>query len=294
MRLIRICKSLVSLSLENPLPHLHETPTLSCLISVLYFSSSKPKKSTSTVTVLDYLINQHQFSPEAALKASSTFTYLRNPKKADSVLSFFKESGFSQTHIELVVKRMPKVLSAKLAVTIKPIIKIFQDSGFARDDIAEIVSGDPWILTRSAGFFCISRRAFRLSLKRLMEWGLIENLRCFFLPFGQSVQCQKRIGSSSWNFSEVWGFRKKIFLMCLGGCLRFLLYPRGKLRRLKPRLRVLEILEKKNVLNRKPRLSTVCKIPEKKFLNKFVLPYSKELAEVNEAGESSYTIGCVQ
>ncbi|XP_041017096.1 uncharacterized protein LOC121259537 isoform X4 [Juglans microcarpa x Juglans regia] len=65
-------------------------------------------------------------------------------------------------------------------------------------------------------------------------------------------------------------------------------------RRLKPRLRVLEILEKKNVLNRKPRLSTVCKIPEKKFLNKFVLPYSKELAEVNEAGESSYTIGCVQ
>ncbi|KAF5450074.1 hypothetical protein F2P56_030453 [Juglans regia] len=148
MRLIRICKSLVSLSLENPLPHLDKTPTLSCLISVLYFSSSKPKKSTSTVTVLDYLINQHQFSPEAALKASSTFTYLRNPEKADSVLLFFKESGFSQTHIEQVVKRIPKVLSAKLAVSIKPKIKIFQDLGFAPDDIAEIVCRDPWILYR--------------------------------------------------------------------------------------------------------------------------------------------------
>ncbi|XP_041013333.1 uncharacterized protein LOC121256558 isoform X2 [Juglans microcarpa x Juglans regia] len=64
-------------------------------------------------------------------------------------------------------------------------------------------------------------------------------------------------------------------------------------RRLKPRLRVLEILEKKNVLNRKPCLTTVCKISEQKFLNKFVLPYSKELAEVNEAGGGSYTIGCV-
>ncbi|XP_041017088.1 uncharacterized protein LOC121259535 [Juglans microcarpa x Juglans regia] len=389
MRLIRICKSLVSLSLENPLPHLHETPTLSCLISVLYFSSSKPKKSTSTVTVLDYLINQHQFSPEAALKASSSFTYLRNPEKADSVLSFFKESGFSQTHIEQVVKRMPKVLSAKLAVTIKPIIKIFQDSGFARDDIAEIVCGDPWILTRSAGnqigpsilvlksildsnedivrvlkssgwflnhdlnktmmpnieflkrceisssqivtylfnfprLFLLKPESIQAFVKKVDGMGFDRKSKMFLCAIRTvssmseenwelKLELFRSLGFSEKDILDVFRRKPQVFAISerkikeVTGLLfsapkvdisYFVDHPELLIssveRRLKPRLRVLEILEKKNVLNRKPCLTTVCRMPEQKFLNKFVLPYSKELAEVNEACGGSYTIGCVQ
>lgn len=43
--------------------------------------------------------------------------------------------------------------------------------------------------------------------------------------------------------------------------------------RLKPRLQVLRILESKNLLKRKPNLTTTCKISEKVFLNKYVFPY---------------------
>ncbi|KAL6179496.1 hypothetical protein ACLB2K_051011 [Fragaria x ananassa] len=50
-------------------------------------------------------------------------------------------------------------------------------------------------------------------------------------------------------------------------------------RRLKPRLKVLEILEKKNLLEEKPKLNTVCKCSEQKFAEKFILPYANELGK---------------
>lgn len=48
-------------------------------------------------------------------------------------------------------------------------------------------------------------------------------------------------------------------------------------RRLKPRLEVLRILESKRILRIKPSLTTVCKITEKQFSEKYVLPYASEL-----------------
>ncbi|KAH7524418.1 hypothetical protein FEM48_Zijuj06G0117100 [Ziziphus jujuba var. spinosa] len=62
------------------------------------------------------------------------------------------------------------------------------------------------------------------------------------------------------SFSRVWGFRRMIYCWCSGGCPKCLLYLRGKLRsvelRLKPRLRILEILKKKNHLHKLPSLTT--------------------------------------
>ncbi|RVW22477.1 hypothetical protein CK203_107237 [Vitis vinifera] len=58
-----------------------------------------------------------------------TKTQRGQPEKSDSILAFLKESGFSQTHLEKTVKRVPRVLSANLDKTIKPKIKIFQDLG---------------------------------------------------------------------------------------------------------------------------------------------------------------------
>ncbi|CAA2998609.1 transcription termination factor MTERF8, chloroplastic-like, partial [Olea europaea subsp. europaea] len=63
---------------------------------------------------------------------------------------FLKESGFSKTQLEKVVKTQPGLLSASIDNTIKPKIKIFQDLGFSANDIAEIISNDPVILHRSA------------------------------------------------------------------------------------------------------------------------------------------------
>ncbi|PQM42822.1 uncharacterized protein Pyn_34948 [Prunus yedoensis var. nudiflora] len=156
-------KRLISLSFSLRSTVQVHRPPLYHSISILFYSSSKPKrskfnfvskdrrsKSTPKVAVAEYLINQHQFSPEAALKASSSLAFLKNAAEADSVLSFLKESGFSKTQLEEVVKRIPRILRANLDTAIKPKIKIFQDSGFSDSDIADVISSDPWILQHSA------------------------------------------------------------------------------------------------------------------------------------------------
>ncbi|EXC06721.1 hypothetical protein L484_021560 [Morus notabilis] len=75
-----------------------QNPHLCFSISVLFFSSSpQPRRPEpkSAITVSEYLINEPQFSPEAASKASSTVSHLKNPQRFDLALSFLRESGFS-------------------------------------------------------------------------------------------------------------------------------------------------------------------------------------------------------
>ncbi|KAE8056888.1 hypothetical protein FH972_013622 [Carpinus fangiana] len=376
MRIVQICKTLISLSHKNP-PHIHKPPIPHYSISLLFLSfSSIPnsEKSNPTIAVVDYLINQHQFSPEAALKASSAITYLKKPKAADSILLFLKKSGFSKTHIEQVVKSRPKVLSSKLTSTIQPKIKVFQDLGFAPNDIADIISTDPWILTRSVKKLgpsilvlksTLGSNAGVVRVLKISAWFLKHDLQKTMMP---NIEFMKRCGISSsqivkylFNFprffllkpasiqdyvktvdemgcdrkskmflsairtvssmtEENWELKLKLFRSLgfsesdildvfrrvpqvfavserkIKGVTELLLLSAWNIdisyivnhpellicsieNRLKPRLRVLEILEKKNMLKRKPCLTTVCKMTEKKFSDKYVLPYSKELGE---------------
>ncbi|CAI9771354.1 unnamed protein product [Fraxinus pennsylvanica] len=118
--------------------------------SLLFSSSSTEKKVKNDLTVYDFLLHKHQFSPETASQVASVLTRIKNPEKSDSILSFLKESGFSKSQLERVVKTKPGLLGASLEKTIKPKFKIFQDLGFSAEDIAEIISNDPANLHRSA------------------------------------------------------------------------------------------------------------------------------------------------
>ncbi|KAK4859644.1 hypothetical protein QYF36_009153 [Acer negundo] len=147
-----IYKSLISLSFNNS-TQLSKPPFVYS-ISLLFLSSSSSrshKTGTKTkVSLQDYLLNQHHFSPEAASKASSIRSHLKEPQNSDSVLSFLKQIGFSNTHLENLIQKAPTVLFADLDNTIKPKIKIFQDLGFSSTDIADLISTIPWIFKRSA------------------------------------------------------------------------------------------------------------------------------------------------
>ncbi|XP_059629815.1 uncharacterized protein LOC132272738 [Cornus florida] len=48
----------------------------------------------------------------------------------------------------------------------------------------------------------------------------------------------------------------------------------------KPQLRVLEVLESNNLLLKMPSLAPACRITDKKFYEKYVLPYSNEVGEL--------------
>lgn len=365
-------KCVVSVSLRSN-SQLHKPP-LCYSIQAFFYSSSRPRssKSKSSIAVAEYLINQHQFSPEAALKASSILSCLKAPQQSDLVLSFLKESGFSKSHIEEVVKRVPTVLLANLENTIKPKIKIFRDLCFSPTDIADIISADPWILTRSADNRLVPSILVLKSIMgtndnvarvlKISGWFLKHDLEKTMLP---NIEFMKSCGISSsqiikyvFNFPrfflhkpksimdyvkrvdelgfdrkskmflpairtlsamtmENWELKLKVFLSLgfteddilavfrrvpqvfaiserkIRGVTEVVL-SHGNLdisfvvnhpellicsveRRLKPRLDVLKTLEKKNLLSKKPMLTTLFKISDKQFSKKYVVPYIKEL-----------------
>ncbi|KAA8538055.1 hypothetical protein F0562_027365 [Nyssa sinensis] len=369
---IYICRRLILKSLKNS--SCPRKPYISFYFC-LFFSSSRPEHQRCAVSVADYLLDKHQFSPEIASKVSSVVTYLKNSEKTDSILSFLKESGFSKTHLEQVIKSVPQVLSANLDRTIKPKIRIFQDLGFSRTDIADIISADPWILTRSAdnrlgpsllvlksvfGSNLDVSRVLKLSgwfLKRDLEKTMIPNIELmkscgisssqitryvfsfprFFLHkpenimefvkkvdemgldrkskmFLHAIRAVSSMTLENWKLKlELFrslGFSEDDILSVFRRVPQVFAVSKKKIKdvtqillstgkfdisfvvnhpellicsvehRLKPRLRVLEILERKNLLLKIPSMTTVCKISDKKFVEKFVCPYSKEVGEL--------------
>ncbi|WCJ24740.1 Mitochondrial transcription termination factor family protein [Euphorbia peplus] len=58
-------------------------------------------------------------------------------------------------------------------------------------------------------------------------------------------------------------------------------------KRLKPRLRVLKILESNNLLKKRPGLAGFVSITNAKFINKYVIPYSDEVGDLRSAFQGS-------
>lgn len=109
----------------------------------LHFSSTRP------TTIYDVLKNKYDFPHELASRVASELTRLKDPEKADSILSLFKATGFSNAQLQKILRYMPELLCASLENTIRPKIMIFQDEGFSSGDISKIISSDTRILYSS-------------------------------------------------------------------------------------------------------------------------------------------------
>ncbi|XP_059629850.1 uncharacterized protein LOC132272774 [Cornus florida] len=368
MRTIYICKGLISLSLKNT-SHPNKTPI--SLLSLLSISSSPE----TPIAVADYLIDRRKFSPETASKVSSVVKYVKRPEETDSILSFLQESGFSDTHLERIIKRMPQVLSANLERSIKPKFKFFQDLGFSSSDVVKIVSSEPRILAtsvdkrfgasilalksvlgsdmdvcgilkkdvsllrydlaktmipniellKSCGIsssqitqclytfprdFLHKTTRIRENVKRVDEMGIDRKSKMFLIAI-RAISCMskdnwelklvlfKSLGFSEDDILSVFRRQPQLFvlserkikataqlLLSTGKCdISYVVNNPNLLcysveNRLKPRIKVLEVLETRNLLLKKPSLSTVCKMSDKKFFEKYVLPYSNEVGQL--------------
>ncbi|XP_068642513.1 transcription termination factor MTERF6, chloroplastic/mitochondrial-like [Aristolochia californica] len=89
--------------------------------------------------IVDYLVKSCGFSREKAIAASTAISHIKTPKKPDSVLSFLRNYGLSDTHIRILVSRRPRLLCSNVAKTLEPKLKIFQDLGFSGADILQII-----------------------------------------------------------------------------------------------------------------------------------------------------------
>ncbi|KAK4434188.1 hypothetical protein Salat_0581500 [Sesamum alatum] len=149
------------------------------LPTLQFFSTCAEKQRTTSTAFSDFLLHKHHFSPEAAKQIASALARLENLEKYDSILSFFKDSGFSSAQLEKILKYRPKLLSAN-ADKVKPKIKIFQDSGISAKDTADIITNDPDILYRS------------LKNRVIPSLSLLKDL------LGSSVEVAKLLRISGW------------------------------------------------------------------------------------------------
>ncbi|XP_068344985.1 transcription termination factor MTERF6, chloroplastic/mitochondrial-like [Pyrus communis] len=97
---------------------------------------------------VNYLINSCGLSPEGAISASK-WVKLRSPKRADFVLSFLRNHGFSETQISSIVRNHSPVLNSNPEKTLLPKLEFFASLGVSKGDLAKTVAYRPELLCAS-------------------------------------------------------------------------------------------------------------------------------------------------
>ncbi|XP_061341139.1 uncharacterized protein LOC133287526 [Gastrolobium bilobum] len=122
------------------------------LLPRLLFPFSLKFCSTSTSDqhsfAVSYLINNCGFSPESALKASKVVRF-KTSEKPDSVLTFFRNHGFSDSDIYNIIKREPWLLSCDTNKRVLPKFQFLLSKGASTSDIVRIATGSPRFLKLS-------------------------------------------------------------------------------------------------------------------------------------------------
>ncbi|KAK6115445.1 hypothetical protein DH2020_007714 [Rehmannia glutinosa] len=202
-------------------------------------------------------------------------------------------SGFSNTQLEKVVKYRPEFLSANLEKIIKPKIKIFQDLGFSSDEISDIVSKEPLVLHCSANnrlipSLFVLKGLLGSILEVAKEFGDVY-LYCSGSKFDDDILRVVRIVPMVFfvfekkikEITEVLVGAGKYNMTCIVNSPTSLLCSVEK--RYWSRLKVLGVLEKRNLIRNWPCLGTMSMISDDKFFEKFVAPYLDDVGELEIA-----------
>ncbi|XP_075656055.1 uncharacterized protein LOC142626152 [Castanea sativa] len=144
-----LCKTILNgekrITSRSPTP-LHKLGFLqNPSLSLNYYVSSTSSQQPSAVS---YLINLLGFTPEVALSASK-YVHFETPEKADAVVKFLKNHGFSQTQISNLVRRRPVLLKYNPEKTLLPKMEFFSSKGIPSPDIAKMFTGAPDLFLRS-------------------------------------------------------------------------------------------------------------------------------------------------
>ncbi|KAJ0104777.1 hypothetical protein Patl1_19213 [Pistacia atlantica] len=150
---------------------------------------------------VSYLINSCGLSLKSAVSASK-FIQLKNSERADSVLRFLSDHGFTKTQISKVVRRYPRVISSDPEKTLSPKIEFFRSIGASRNDLVEIIARCPQLLSRSLknhlipNYNCLKNVVIHdkkiVKVLKRMGRGLLLDLRS--KNFGPNIALLKDIG----------------------------------------------------------------------------------------------------
>ncbi|CAK7333119.1 unnamed protein product [Dovyalis caffra] len=119
-----------------------ENPSL--LPSFKPISSSNGNANQHPFTV-SYLFKTCGLFLKSALEASKR-VHLETLHEPDSVLSFFKDHGFSENQTLKLSKKCPELLLYNPGKTLLPKLEFLYSKGVSTPDVAKIISFYPWIL----------------------------------------------------------------------------------------------------------------------------------------------------
>ncbi|XP_004487878.1 uncharacterized protein [Cicer arietinum] len=106
--------------------------------------------SDSPSFAVSYLIHNFGFSPQFANKLCSTYSVkFKTAQKPDSVLSFFRNQGFSDSQIHNIIAKVPSLLSCDPIKRVLPKFQFFLSKGASNSDIVNLVSKNPVVLSYS-------------------------------------------------------------------------------------------------------------------------------------------------
>ncbi|XVF82923.1 hypothetical protein PTKIN_Ptkin16aG0090300 [Pterospermum kingtungense] len=108
-------------------------------------SSSRYVSANGHSFTTSYLINSCGFSPKAALAVPKSVNF-QTPEKPDSVISFLKDHGFSETQIRTIIKRLPALLVYNPQKILLPKFQFFYGRGVSKSKLASILSSNPFVL----------------------------------------------------------------------------------------------------------------------------------------------------
>ncbi|KAL5708108.1 hypothetical protein ACHQM5_018939 [Ranunculus cassubicifolius] len=115
-----------------------------CLIQFIS-TDSIPKNNSFTIS---YLINTCGFSQEKAISVSK-YVNFESSTNPDSVLTLFRNYGFSDSQISTITAKFPRLLLSKVDKTLKPKFDFFNSKGLCGDDLAKVLCRDASVLTDS-------------------------------------------------------------------------------------------------------------------------------------------------
>ncbi|XP_057963738.1 uncharacterized protein LOC131154920 [Malania oleifera] len=145
------CKNLVPVCrvLGDSATHFDVLPFRSLLVCrSLTLSSVAVEDAQKHSFTLSYLVNSCGLSPEDAVSASQKVC-IRNPDRANSILTLFRNHGFTQTQISKVVRGRPSILAIDPEGTLLPKLQFFLSIGVSGTDLAKIISRGVCILSLS-------------------------------------------------------------------------------------------------------------------------------------------------
>ncbi|XP_038906626.1 transcription termination factor MTERF6, chloroplastic/mitochondrial-like [Benincasa hispida] len=138
-----LCKTLIRaphLLTISPYPNLH------CL-QLLHLSYTTTVSGSNSFTI-SYLVNSCSLSPASASSASKLVNF-HSPERPDSVISFFKNRGFSNAHISSIVERYPQLLLSHPNKILLPKLEFLYSKGASTSEVSKIIAQAPKILRRS-------------------------------------------------------------------------------------------------------------------------------------------------